>query len=277
MKGAEDRIRNLHNKNFTLKLNVFKETFAEKDVVWKVVERIVTRLDTLEKKEPAETEGDSQPSSKLKKRVRELTERVEKAELRLGRSGTLKEDIISEATSEGENFNQRLCLQFVNAAQLTSKFKQLEDTFKANITKLEADFKVEIKAATESISKNPKLGACEDSLLKHTNNIRAVDQRTDRQRKEQLEVNSALWNKIGNVGKDIDNLSRSAASFTTSETQKLGQQQANLSLRVDELTSILQESRAASPVTYTPVNNKDRESSDSEKELSILGICTGGE
>ena len=119
-------------------------------------------------------------------------------------------------------------------------------------------------------------------MLTHTNNIRAISQKTERQHKEQLDVNSALWNKVGNVDKDIDSVSRSAAAFATLATEKIGQQQASLSLRVDELKSILFESRAASPVNRAvipsiPKSNQHRESSseDSDDELGILGICSG--
>ena len=299
IKGAEARIKDSVNKTTDRKLE--KADYTTSTAVYdalllikgklcnqeKACSGLEDRIIVLEKKEPTEGDllEDTGNPKVLKRKVRKLTEQVNtevsRLDLRIDLNDrvvdTLSEKIIVKATTKGEHFNEALCNQFVNATALKFEVKKVEEAFKVEFNKL-----------PETINKNPNLVACEATVLTHSNNIRATEQRTVRQHTEQLDVNSAHFNKIGNVGKDIDNVNRSAAAFTTSTTEKLGQQQASFSLLVDEL-------EAASPVIFravtpnlkadspsTPQSPKHRESSseDSEagqRELSILGICSGGD
>jgi len=172
-KTAEERIKQSLSKSTTLKLA--KLGFASEETVVKAFTKLTekeekhfsglhARVTVLEKKEPVEpavTEEEGLSSSKLRKKVREFGERVIKVEECVGRFDNLKADIISEAISEGKDFNNSLANQFVNTSQLktllTDYLKKLEEKNKAELKKVEEGFKAEIKALKATIE------ACEAS------------------------------------------------------------------------------------------------------------------
>ena len=196
--GAEERIKRSVTRSTILKLN--KTGFASEETVVKAFTKLSDREErdfsglqvrvvVLDKKEPAKNEGEDRSSSKLREKVQEFEKRVIKTEERIDGFDTLKEDIISEATSEGKDFNHRLANQFVNAFQLktllTDFFKKVEEKNQAELYKVEEGFKAEIKALKATINENPKLEACEATVLKHNNNIRACAPAHGAARREQ--------------------------------------------------------------------------------------------